>query len=120
MKKVLLFFSMIFAIIAPLFSQNTITEKVFWNSVDTKIVKMQQYVGFNDEQSMQLKKLEYEYLVAVQKAENCFLCNKKKRIEKLQSYRDTSLQKILSREQYVKYEAIENDLLNKNNRIWLQ
>lgn len=111
---------MIFAFIAPIFSQNTITEKVFWNSVESKIVKMQQLIGFDDEQSTQLKKLEYEYLVAVQKVENCLLCNKKKKIEKLQSARDTTLQKILTREQYVKYEAIENDLLNKNNRIWLQ
>ena len=66
---------------------------------------MQKLIGFDDAQSKRLADLEFKFLIDVQKAENCCWCNKKKRVEKLKQRRDTELQEILSRNDYIKYEG---------------
>jgi hypothetical protein len=81
---------------------------------------MQKSIGFDNQKANQLKELELNFLLDVQKAETCFLCNSKKKIEKLKKRRDTELQSILSRDEYNKYQTIENNLLNENNRLWLK
>lgn len=97
-----------------------IIEQVLRNSVEQKVNSMQKLIGFEDEKAKQLKEVELKYLLDVQKAETSFLCRKKRKIKKLQSFREEKLQDILPREQYLKYYSIENDLLNKDNQLWLQ
>lgn len=97
-----------------------IIEQVLRNSVEQKVNSMQKLIGFEDEKAKQLKEIELKYLLDVQKAETCFLCRTSKRIKKLQSAREEKLQDILPRDQYMKYHAIENNLLNEDNQLWLR
>lgn len=120
MKKILVLIALLAMITYVSAQQPSIIEKVFLNSVEEKITSMQGLIGFDNGQAQQLKQIELRYLLDVNKAEHCFLCNKHKRIEKLKQKRDTELQKILVRDKYIKYLSLENDLLNENNRLWLQ
>lgn len=94
--------------------QPSIIEKVLANSVDEKVVSVQELIGFDDAQAQQLRQMELDFLLEVNKAEHCFLCNKQKRIEKLKQKRDAELQTILERDQYIKYDAIENERMKKH------
>ncbi len=94
--------------------QSTLIEEVLANSVEEKVSSMQQLIGFSDEQALQLKETELLFLFEVNKIEHCFLCNKQKRIGKAKQKRDTELQKILERDQYIKYDAIENKRIKKS------
>ena len=120
MKKFILLSTFIFVIIASAMTQSSITENVFRESVNRKVLRMQQSIGFDEQKAEQLKVLELNYLLDVQKAETCFLCNSKKKIEKLKNKRDEDLQRVLSRDEYIKYLSIENNLINENNRLWLK
>lgn len=100
--------------------ENGIIKEILRESVDRKVTSMQESIGFDDDKAKQLKEMELKYLLDVQKAETCFLCSTKRRIRKLQSAREEKLQQILPRDQYIKYHSIENDLLNEDNRLWLQ
>lgn len=93
--------------------QPSIIENVLANSVEKKISSMQELIGFDDLQAQQLKHMELNFLLEVNKAERCFLCNKKKRIEKLKQKRDAELQKILKRDEYIQYDAIDNERIKK-------
>ena len=75
---------------------------------------MQTLIGFDDDQANQLKELELNFLLDVNDAENCFWCRTRKRIEKLNKRRDKDLQIILTREQYIKYNAIDNNLIKED------
>ena len=120
MKRTILSLIVFTAFIAVSPAQSTgIIADVLRQSVEQKVTSMQKLIQFDDLQAKQLYELELNYLFDVRKAENCKLCNKKKRIEKLQQKRDDGLQKILERDQYIKYQSLENDLLNENNRLWL-
>lgn len=120
MKKILVLSILLLTIIGLSAQQSSIIEKVLANSVEEKITSMQELIGFDDAQAQQLRETELNFLLEVNKAEHCFLCKKQKRIEKLKQERDTELQKILERDQYIKYQSLENDLLNRNNRLWLE
>ena len=78
---------------------------------------MQELINFDNKQAVQLKELEISFLIDVNAAENCFWCRSKKRIEKLKKQRDKDLQLILTREQYIKYNAIDNNLIEKDSPI---
>lgn len=78
-----------------------------------KVLEMQELIGFNDYQAGKLMDLEYKFLYDVQKAERCFLCNKEKEVEKLKKQRELDLQKYLPRDEYIKYNAIENERIKK-------
>jgi len=69
---------------------------------------LQELIGFDDAQAEQLRLIEKEFLFDVNKVEHCFLCNKRKRIEKLKEKRVAQLQEVLDRDQYIKYDAIDN------------
>lgn len=120
MKKLILLSTFIFVIIVSAMTQSSITENVFRESVNRKVLRMQQSIGFDEQKAERLKVLELNYLLDVQKAETCFLCNSKKKIEKLKNKRDEDLQRVLSRDEYIKYLSIENNLINENNRLWLK
>ncbi len=110
MKKLGLIITAFVAFVTIASAQKTgIIAEVFRQSVDDKITYMQELIKLDDEQVIKLNELELNFLFNIQKAENCFLCNKKRRIQKLKENRDAELQKILTREQYIKYDAVEND-----------
>jgi hypothetical protein len=121
MKKIIITLGILFAAVAISTAQEKgIIADVLRNSIEHKVESMQKLIGFDDEIALELKELELKYLLDVQKAEICFLCNTSRRIKKLQSAREDKLQEILPRDQYIKYHSIENNLLNKDNQLWLR
>lgn len=121
MKKIIITLGILFAAVAISTAQEKgIIADVLRNSIEHKVESMQKLIGFDDEIALELKELELKYLLDVQKAETCFLCNTSRRIKKLQSAREDKLQEILPRNQYIKYHSIENNLLNKDNQLWLR
>lgn len=120
MKKSLVLALFLLVVIGLSAQQKSIIDDLFVRSVEEKIDNIQESIGFDDSQSQKLKEIELNFLKDVNKAEHCFLCNKKKRIEKLKKQRDTDLQSVLQRDQYLKYQVIDNNLINENNQLWLQ
>ena len=114
MKKKLLLFTALFVFILNTSAQESIIEDVFEQFVEAKIERMQKLIDFDDKQAGQLKELELKFLLNINATENCFWCRTKKRIKKLNKKRDMDLQLILTREQYIKYNTIDNKLLLKN------
>ena len=105
MKKSLISALFLLMIMGVFAQQPSIIENILVTSVEEKVASMQELIGFNDEQAQELREMELNFLQEVNKAEHCFLCNKQKRIEKLKQKRDANLQKILERDQYIKYEG---------------
>jgi hypothetical protein len=95
--------------------KSTIIKDILTEHVTQKVSQMQHLINFNDAQSEQLKELELNFLLDVQKAENCSCCNSQKKVEKLKAKREQNLQKILTREQFIKYDAIENSRIKKGS-----
>ena len=115
MKKLRVVFAVAFLIsfLAVSAQQHSIIRDILQNSVTEKVDMMQQLIKFDEIQAKQLEDIELDHLLKVQKAENCCLCNTKRRKEKLQLKRDEELQKILTREQYIKYIGIEKERIRK-------
>ena len=117
MKKNILLVATLFVIILHASGQNSIIKGVFEQFVEDKIERMQKLIKFDDEQAEQLKELELNYLLDVNKSEHNFWCRTKKRVKKLNKKREENLKLILTREQYIKYNAIDNDLIQKEPPI---
>ena len=113
MKRNLVLIVLLVTIMGGYAQEPSIIEKVLINSVEEKISSMQKLIGFDDGKAQQLREIELNFLFEVNKAENYVLCNKQRRIEKLKQKRDAELQKILERDQYIKYDAIENERVKK-------
>ncbi|WP_352422689.1 hypothetical protein [Proteiniphilum sp.] len=113
MKKILILALLMLVVAGLSAQQSSLVEDALERSVEEKVASMQKLIGFDDAQAKELKEMELHFLKEVNKAENCFLCKKQKRIEKLKKKRDVELQKILERDQYIKYDAIENDRIKK-------
>jgi hypothetical protein len=110
MKKNSLFLMLLlFAAATSAQNHKSVTPNALQKSVETKVEQMQQLIGFDDSQAEQLKALEFQFLLDIRKAEKCCLCNTGKRIKKLQIKRDAALQQVLTRAQYIRYDAAEND-----------
>ena len=93
--------------------KSTITKDILTEHVTQKVEKMQRSIKFSDAQSEQLKELELNFLLDVQKAECCACCCAQKKVEKLKIKREQNLRKILTDDQFFKYDIIENDRLKK-------
>ena len=93
--------------------KSTIIKDILTEHVSQNVEKMQHLINFSDAQREQLQELELIFLLDVQKAENCTCCNSQKKVEKLKVKREQNLQKILTREQFIKYDAIENNRIKK-------
>ena len=119
MKKKLLLFTALFAFILNSSAQESIIKDVFEQFVETKIERMQKLNGYDDKKASQFIELELKFLLDVKAAENCLWSRTKKRIKKLNKQRDNDLQLILTREQYIKYNAIDNNLIQKNPPVQL-
>ncbi len=110
MKRILLTFTIfsLFTIVLLAQSSSQILQDALREGVEAKVSSMQEQIKFTHEQAEQIKQIEMEFLTGVQKAEKCFLCNKKKKVAKLEWQRDEKLQKILSRNDYLKYDLIQS------------
>ncbi len=117
MNKNILLLTLLFGFILNISAQESIIKDTFEQFAQDKIEKMQKLIGFDNNQAEQLMELELNFLLDVNAAENCFWCRSKKRIKKLEEKRDENLQLILNRDQYIKYNAIDNDLIKKDPPI---
>lgn len=113
MKKKLLLFMALFVFILNASAQQSIIEDVFEQFVEHKISMIQKAIPITKTQAVELKQLEYDFLIDVNSAENCFWCNSKKRIKKLEAKKEVELKEILDSTQYIKYNALENDKIKK-------
>ena len=119
MKKRTLLLTALFAFILTASAQKSIIKDVFERFVEDKVSSMQKIIDITDSQAAQLKELEVNFLVDVNAAENCWWCNSKKRIKKIESKKEQQLKEILSLDQYIKYDALENDKI-KRHPVWLE
>ena len=108
MKKKLLILTAFLAYILQASAQQSVVKEVFEQFATDKIERMQTLIGFDDDQANQLKELELNFLLNVNDAENCFWCRTKKRVEKLKLKKQEQLKEILSRDEFIKYDALEN------------
>ena len=95
--------------------KETIVKDILTEYVTLKMEEMQAVIKFDDEQRAQLQEIELKFLLDVQKAEVCACFNSQKKVRKLKEKRVQSLQKILTREQFIKYDAIENDRIKEGS-----
>lgn len=95
-------------------AQDSIIKDVFEKFVEDKILSMQKVIDITDDQVKLLKEVELNFLLDVNSAENCWWCNKKKKVEKLKSRKEQQLKEILRLDQYIKYDALENRKIKKH------
>ncbi len=90
-------------------------EQSMLNKVIEKVTSMQKIIGFTDEKAQKLQKVEFDYLKQVKSLQKLDLIKEKlqQKMQELNKQRDTKLQSILRRDEYLKYDAIENDRLKK-------
>lgn len=120
MKKKLLIFTALLAFILNASAQQSIIKNVFEQFVENKVENLQKLIGFDDNQAAQLKEIELDFLLDVNSAENNFWCRTKKRVKKLKRKRDEDIQEMLTREQYIKYDAIDNDRIMESPPLQIQ
>ncbi len=118
MKKKILLFTVLFAFFLNVSAQESIISDVFEKFVENKISSMQEVIDIDDEQAKQLKKVELNFLLEVNSAENCWWCNTKKRIEKLKTKKEEQLKEIMRLDQFIKYDAIDKKKIKKHP-IWM-
>ena len=109
MKKIILF-SVLLALSATTFAQNNIITDALQRSAEAKVQEMQQLIRFDDYQAEQLEAMQFQFLLDVRRAENRTF-RTRRRIERLQRERNAALQEILTPEQYIRWNAIENSLI---------
>ena len=114
MKKKILLFTALFAFIVNASAQESIIKDVFEKFVEDKITSMQEVIDITDDQAEQLKEVELRYLLDVNSAENCWLRSTKKRVRKLDEKKQEKLKEILSLDQFIKYDALENKKIKKH------
>lgn len=105
MKRIILTSLVLVAFATLLSAQSSkqILQDALREGVEAKVTLLQEQIKFTDAQAEQIREIEIEFLSGVQKAEKCFLCSKKKRVDKLVMQRDDKLQNILTRGQYIRY-----------------
>ena len=109
MKKILLL-SVLLALSAATSAQTNIITNAFQRSAEAKVQEMQQLIRFDDNQAKQLKTMQFQFLLDVRNAENRTF-RSRRNIERLQRERDTVLQQILTHEQYIRWNAVENNII---------
>lgn len=115
MKKILLLTSLfLVSVMAMPAEKTTIIKDILNEYAIQKVEYLQGLIKFSDAQAKQLKEIELDFLLDVQKAENSFLCNKQKNIEKLKKEKYQAIEKILSRDEYIKYKAVDNKEIKKH------
>ena len=112
MKKSLLLSLALFGFAIAIFAQNptNIIPDALQRSAEAKVQEMQQLIRFDDNQAEQLKTMQFQFLLNVRRAENRTF-RSRRNIERLQRERDAALQQILTREQYIRWNAVENNII---------
>ena len=112
MKKSLLLSLALFGFATAIFAQNptNIIPDALQRSAEAKVQEMQQLIRFDDNQAEQLKTMQFQFLLDVRRAENRTF-RSRRNIERLQRERDAALQQILTREQYIRWNAVENNII---------
>ena len=112
MKKSLLLSLALFGFATAIFAQNptNIIPDALQRSAEAKVQEMQQLIRFDDNQAEQLKTMQFQFLLNVRRAENRTF-RSRRNIERLQRERDAALQQILTREQYIRWNAVENNII---------
>lgn len=114
MKKISVALFTIFAIVLCVSAQKSnVISEILKNYAIEKVEKMQEFIKFSNENSEKLKVIEYQFLLDVQKAENCCMCNSAKKIQMLKSKKYNEIQKILPRDEFLKYDSIEKERIKK-------
>ncbi len=105
MKRIIILSFAFFLFSLAIFAQSSIQilHKALLDGVEAKVTALQEQIKFTDEQTALIKDIEISYLIDVQKIDKCFLCNKKKKMEKLVRHREEQLQKIMTPGQYIRY-----------------
>ena len=114
MKRNILLITAFFALIINSSAQNSIIKGVFEEFVENKISSVQKAIPITEEQAIALKKIELDYLLGVNNAEHRFLCKTKRRIRKLKSKKEEQLKEILSKDEYIKYDAFMNKKIKRH------
>lgn len=114
MKKKILLFIPLLALVFNASAQDSIIRNVFEKFVEDKVSSMQKVIDITDEQAKLLKQVELNFLLDVNSAEHCWWCNSKKKVEKLKIKKVEQLKEILSLDQYIKYDALENKKIKKH------
>ena len=112
MKKSLLLPLALFGFAIAIFAQNptNIIPDALQRSAEAKVQEMQQLIRFDDNQAEQLTTMQFQFLLDVRRAENRTF-RSRRNIERLQRERDAALQQILTREQYIRWNAVENNII---------
>lgn len=114
MKKIILLaITLLLGSYSAYSQQTSVISDIFSHYTHQKVAERQKLILFDNAQAAQLEAMEYQYLLDLQKAETGCRCRAQKRTEKLNRLRDLNLQKILTREQYLKYEALDKDKIRK-------
>lgn len=97
------------------FSQNKDINKNFYkNKAFEKVQYMQSIIRFDNAKARKLEKVEYKYLVDIAKVGKFSTKNSVEKFRKLEIKRDKELRKILTRGEYLKYNAIEKNNIRKH------
>lgn len=121
MRKIAVLAGML-ALMLPIFAGNgdeSIINKVLADYVSKKVDHYQGIIKFSDTNSAKLKQLELQYLLNVKKAEDCIFCFTKKQIERLTREKYEAIEKLLPRNEFIKYKAIDNNEI-KHYPEWAQ
>lgn len=110
MKKVnVLIIALVFLTACGITDSSGIGKRKIAKEAESKVEKMQELIEFSNEQIFKLKKMEVAYLNEITKVNHCDDCNKELMIKEIDEKRDIQLQNILTREQYIKYDAIDKE-----------
>ncbi len=80
------------------------TEYQMYKKIETKLEKLKDIIPLNKKQIEKLKQIEFEYLKEVSKLKRNSLTDRiKKKVKRLEIYRDDKIKDILTKGQYLKY-----------------
>lgn len=114
MKRIVLALSLVIACAGSVQGEkNSPIKDLLQQHVARKIAYLQELIHFSPEQASRLKAVELDYWYKVLRVECCKCCNAEKQLKKLEAVREAELQKILQRDEYIKYSAIEHNRIKE-------
>ncbi len=108
MKKTITLITLLLIFSVALFAgKSTIIRDLLREQASLKVENIQSIVRFDNTKEKQLVDIEYNYLLDVLKAEHGCSWNSLRKVEKLKLKKEKQLQKVLTRAEFIKYDAIE-------------
>ena len=118
MKKVdILSILMLFSTGMSFATKPATIKNILSDYVVQKVEYSQNLIHFSDLQAKQLNDLELNYLLEINRLENCKCHNSDKQLTKLNEKRDSNLRKILNQIEYNQYKAIDQKEI-KRYPLW--